>query len=480
MSRISFLIMGVIIAFATAPNVLRSRIFASAAHATNSDSVVAAAFFGRSSSSRALARSKSSARFSRYCSTTADVTKPSAAEEVGGLPRNFPRRDDVAEAIRAVRMACAVTMSLQPLHSPDYYEKHPEEGIGMLSKSCSSPVTVGDFAAQAIVLNHLNSVFPGDKFIAEESSSQLRSEPGLMEEILEAASPHFTCEEELCEAIDRGQTYEPDGTLKVQDSDDATQRFWTLDPIDGTKGFIRGKLDGGQYCVALSLMENGVPVLGILGCPNLPASVDDERYAWDDNETVENNHVSRGCIFVATKGGGCYQIPLFPDGDRGENRIQSLVVTPKDCSTMKVSEARFCVGVESGFGDYLGQQARIAEIIHGPGALDENGAIIRARRMDSQAKHGVLARGGAEIYIRIPHPDYVEWIWDHAAGYVVITEAGGEMTDIDGNPMDFSVGAKLRKEVRGIAMTNGGKFHQALLQAFREQEAARLEAAEKS
>ena len=90
------------------------------------------------------------------------------------------------------------------------------------------------------------------------------------------------------------------------------------------------------------------------------------------------------------------------------------------------------------------------------------------------------ARGGAEIYIRIPHPDYVEWIWDHAAGYVVITEAGGEMTDIDGNPMDFSVGAKLRKEVRGIAMTNGGKFHQALLQAFREQEAARLEAAGKS
>ena len=42
--------------------------------------------------------------------------------------------------------------------------------------------------------------------------------------------------------------------------------FWTLDPIDGTKGFLRGD----QYAVALALIKEGKPVLGVLGCPNLP------------------------------------------------------------------------------------------------------------------------------------------------------------------------------------------------------------------
>ena len=94
--------------------------------------------------------------------------------------------------------------------------------------------------------------------------------------------------------------------------------------------------------------------------------------------------------------------------------------------------------------------------------------------MDSQAKHGVLARGGAEIFVRLPKPGYVEWIWDHAAGFVVIEEAGGRLTDIDGQRIDFSLGAKLSPAVRGVAMTSGGVFHERLLSAFKEQEMALL------
>ena len=43
------------------------------------------------------------------------------------------------------------------------------------------------------------------------------------------------------------------------------QKFWTLDPIDGTKGFIRGQ----QYSISLAYIENGEIKVGILGCPNL-------------------------------------------------------------------------------------------------------------------------------------------------------------------------------------------------------------------
>lgn len=116
----------------------------------------------------------------------------------------------------------------------------------------------------------------------------------------------------------------------------------------------------------------------------------------------------------------------------------------------------------------------MAQVIHGEGALDEEGEIIRARRIDSQAKHGVLARAGAEFYVRLPRPGYVEWIWDIAAGNVVIEEAGGAMTDVEGKPIDFSLGAQLSAGVTGILASNGGVFHSALIGAYRKQKESQL------
>jgi HAL2 family 3'(2'),5'-bisphosphate nucleotidase len=242
-----------------------------------------------------------------------------------------------------------------------------------------------------------------------------------------------------------------------------------LDPIDGTRGFLRGKREGGQYAIALALLEGGVPTIGVLGCPNLPVAVDDENYEWTENETEENSAESRGCLFVASRGGGCYQLPLAPTTGGEARRCQT---TPADASTRPVDRARFCIGVEK-WGDALGQTASMAEKIHG--ALDDEDDILFARRMDSQAKHGVIARGGAELYVRLPKPGYQEWIWDHAAGNVVIEEAGGNMTDTEGRPLDFSLGAKLSPGVRGILMSNGGVFHVALVDAFAQVEKLRLE-----
>lgn len=215
--------------------------------------------------------------------------------------------------------------------------------------------------------------------------------------------------------------------------------------------------------------QDGVPTIGILGCPNLPVSPSDFDYAWRDDETEENNVDARGCVFVASRGGGCHQLPMEPGGSSSRR----VIVTPNDESTRKVSDARFCIGVEK-YSDALGLCARMAKVIHGDGALDENGEIILARRIDSQAKHGVLARAGAEFYVRLPKPGYIEWIWDHAAGNVVIEEAGGTMTDTEGNPIDFSLGAQLSPDVAGVLMSNGGVFHSTLVKAYRKQESSPL------
>lgn len=58
----------------------------------------------------------------------------------------------------------------------------------------------------------------------------------------------------------------------------------------------------------------------------------------------------------------------------------------------------------------------------------------------------------------------------------MITEAGGEITDVYGNPLDFSLGAKLPASHRGVIGSNGGKFHRKLLEAYRQQESVRLTA----
>jgi 3'(2'), 5'-bisphosphate nucleotidase len=84
--------------------------------------------------------------------------------------------------------------------------------------------------------------------------------------------------------------------------------------------------------------------------------------------------------------------------------------------------------------------------------------------MDSQVKYGIVASGLADIYLRIPNPatpDYREKIWDHAAGSLIVEEAGGRVSDIEGKKLDFSAGKTLDRN-RGILATNGAVHSQVL------------------
>lgn len=98
---------------------------------------------------------------------------------------------------------------------------------------------------------------------------------------------------------------------------------------------------------------------------------------------------------------------------------------------------------------------------------EELGGKADPVRMDSQVKYALLAAGWGEIYLRLLSPDrmdYREKIWDQAAGSVIVEEAGGRVTDLDGNPLDFSQGRTLKKN-RGICATNG-ILHKAALTAL--------------
>ena len=119
------------------------------------------------------------------------------------------------------------------------------------------------------------------------------------------------------------------------------------------------------------------------------------------------------------------------------------------------AQAVFCESVESAHAAH-GDHAKISEML---------GMTRPPFRMDSQCKYAAVARGDASIYLRMPsRKDYQECIWDHAAGAVIVEEAGGKVTDCDGKTLDFTAGRRLVNN-RGIVATNG-RIHDAVLAAI--------------
>jgi 3'(2'), 5'-bisphosphate nucleotidase len=87
--------------------------------------------------------------------------------------------------------------------------------------------------------------------------------------------------------------------------------------------------------------------------------------------------------------------------------------------------------------------------------------------MDSQAKYAVLGSGAGDLLFRLissKQPDYKEKIWDQAAGSLVVEEAGGRVSDLDGKPLDFALGRTL-EENRGVVASNSS-LHEAALKAI--------------
>ena len=287
-----------------------------------------------------------------------------------------------------------------------------------VEKADRSPVTVADFGAQALICKAIGEAFPKDAIVAEEDSQELRKDPQLMQRVTRYVNS-FTegslSNQTVCDLIDCG-------------GGEVGERFWTLDPIDGTKGF----LEGDPYAIALALIVDGEIKLGVLGCPNLPQK-------WDDPQA------QHGCLFVAERGKGTQMLSL--DGEF----LEWIHV----CQTTR----RLVDTVESTHSD-VDAHTQIAQQV---------GFITRPIKMYGQAKHGVLARGEASVYIRLPNPatpDYREYIWDNAAGMIVVEEAGGVVTDVDGQALDFSQGKQMTHN-RGILATNG-ELHPQLLECIRE------------
>jgi 3'(2'), 5'-bisphosphate nucleotidase len=319
-------------------------------------------------------------------------------------------------AIQAVQEAAQLCRTVRSQVAPE-----------VLAKADRSPVTVADFGSQALVSRALDGAFPDDPLIAEEDAAEFRrgENAGLLAEVVtRVRAIHAAADADLvCRWIDRGGA----GAFGP--------RFWTLDPIDGTKGFLRNE----QYAIALALIVEGRVTVAALGCPNLAA----DRATGDADASGPG-----GLLFVAVRGQGAVSIPL--DGTGRETPI--AVSTGDD-----PAGARLCESVESGHSAHDESAAVAARL-----GIAADGR----RRLDSQAKYAEVARGAAEVYLRLPTgTGYRETIWDHAAGVLIVEEAGGRVTDMNGLPLDFTRGRELTAN-RGVIVTNG-RLHDRVLRALR-------------
>jgi len=342
---------------------------------------------------------------------------------------------EIQFALEAVRQAAHLARRIQA-------ELVLPAGVAQptLLKEDRSPVTIADYTVQALIARLLTESFPSDALVAEENAQALREPVAeqTLEQVTRFFSQHFgpSTPEQVCDWIDMRSRARPGLSHPVDDRH--PERFWVLDPIDGTKGFLRRD----QYAVALALVEGNEVQIGVLGCPNL---VDGITPSMD----------GAGSLIVAARGQGTWAT----DAD-----FQRKESAPPEFKALHVSDrsqpefARLLRSVESG-------HTNVSQIDLFAQAMGIQASPVM---MDSQAKYSVLAGGGGDLLLRLlsaKQPDYREKIWDQAAGSLVLEEAGGVITDLDGKKLDFSTGRTLLHN-RGILASNG-ILHASALEALR-------------
>lgn len=203
--------------------------------------------------------------------------------------------------------------------------------------------------------------------------------------------------------------------LSEEDKDDRNRldekTIWIVDPLDGTSDFIDKT---GEFTIMISLVKNGKPELGVIG--------------WPTGNT----------IFAAQKGNGAFR---YKNGSWEKISVSNT----SDLSKCRIVGSRHHLSdKEKNFIKKLG--------------------ITDFTSIGSSLKVAKISSGEAEAYITTTNKMKE---WDSAASYCIIHEAGGKMTDMNGNDLVYNKEDVYHKN--GILVTNG-KIHEKIVEEFKKLE----------
>ncbi|KAG4948394.1 hypothetical protein JHK82_041577 [Glycine max] len=374
--------------------------------------------------------------------------------------QNAKHYKELQAAIDVVQRACRLCLNVKSsLFSTDGK---------VLEKNDQTPVTVADFGVQAlisfgienfgfisyvVVKTELNKLFPSIPLVAEEDSAFLRTR-NLAGTVLDAVTDtaSSTCkpltQDDVLEAIDRGGK-----DAFVFGSKPAT--YWVLDPIDGTRGFL--KAGKALYVVGLALVVEGEIVIGVMGCPNWKEDLS-EKSSVEIEEGWDSLGGS-GTVMIAHKGCGTWMKSL-------NSQLKSSGVWTRcfvDGSDI-IHKARFCIPDSQTW-----ESLPLTSLFNATSNADNVGSnqiLLLGACCGSLCKYLMVASGRASIFILRAKEKTIIKAWDHAVGIICVHEAGGKVTDWKGSDIDLAadhVGRRIIFPSGGVLVANGN-LHNKILQ----------------
>lgn len=355
---------------------------------------------------------------------------------------------ELEAAVDVVERACRICVDVKK-------SLYSSEGR-IVEKNDNTPVTVADFGVQALVSLELSKVFPSIPLVAEEDSDFVRSN-NLVDSVVSVVTDKASSNDkplknaDVLEAIDRGGK-----NAIVYGTRPAT--YWVLDPIDGTKGFLKGS--EALYVVGLALVVEGDIVLGVMGCPNWKeASSYNSTIDVQGSESVPSRS---GILMVAHVGCGTWARQLSDlmgvsaKVPNGWTRcfVDGCHIVPK---------ARFCIS-DSQTWESVPLSAFFSATSDADGVSDKE-ILLLPTCCGSLCKYLMVASGRASVFILRARAQTLIKVWDHAVGIICVHEAGGKVTDWNGSDIDLAADQVERRIVfpsMGVLVTNGTIHNQIL------------------
>lgn len=378
--------------------------------------------------------------FSRI--TCRSVSHPYRCQSGFAALQSSEHHEKLQAALDVVQRACQLCTSVR---------SSMKGREGQLDKKDNTPVTVADFGVQALVSLELGRLFPGIPLVGEESASVLRAEyqeklgsgdreKALVEAILDVLSPVVSSDvgeldcETVLDAIDRGSTA---GTT----ANPSYPSYWVLDPIDGTRGFLRG--GNALYVVGLALVVDGKPVLGVMGCPNIAIQYSSDKSiiqmaslyyeSEDSGDSVADERYTRGLMMAASLGGGCWVKPLSEDLPSSGVMVKSRVDRPDS-----VADSWFCITDNEVWSTSPLARALASSSVGKH--LKKEDVQVLPLCCGSLCKYFAVALGGASAFLLQAGRSMPLKVWDHAPGVICVSEAGGQVSDLEGTALENLIG----------------------------------------
>ena len=261
-------------------------------------------------------------------------------------------------------------------------------GFRSFQKLDESPVTTADMASQILIVSNIKKNFPEDLIIAEEGDIFMDNQT---EYIIQKCFNELNLED----------SFDFREVLNYKGSN--TDRQWTIDPIDGTQGFLEGLV----YAVGISFLKESDQKLAVIGIPN-----------YNNKEQA---------IFIAEKEKGA-------KASYGENEFKSIKVSKQDIleESILYHSLHYDKPWVEKFAELVGIKNRI--------------------QIDSMSKFCKIADGSADLYLK-PIDKIHSYSWDFSPGVLIVKEAGGKISDLNGAPIHF-LKDKLICDTPGLVASN--------------------------